>query len=390
MSLEDRGTVSGVCRDQEAVCAVYNSFMSIEICFSETQVIDRGQSGESGDEPPLGCGKPELGIWNRAMRSSSFDVVRAAMLSPTFEVLEKSGVSVNRLLNSNGFRAFQFRDPCATVPYPLVSELWDRILRSEGVEVIEVISRAYSKDRIPGWGAAILSHPTVLAALKAGASPSRRTFSSWRAGLELRAADAVYTSRINLNSRDRVWEAAIAIRLTLDTFRAGGQEDWMPTQIDVPLNVPSMIDGLFDFEAVDVRFGQDAMRFYFDPIILGEKLRNKREQDSSSFGVSDLISTKIFDLLQSLKPDCRPSIEVIAEAFGVSPRTIERRLEQENTTFRGVLKTWRTGRALELLQNSRLSIEEISTILHYSTASHFHRAFRSWTSMTPGQYRDAM
>ena len=47
-------------------------------------------------------------------------------------------------------------------------------------------------------------------------------------------------------------------------------------------------------------------------------------------------------------------------------------------------------RAEELLIGSHASVSEISTLLDYSTASHFARAFRKARGTSPSEFRDAI
>lgn len=81
------------------------------------------------------------------------------------------------------------------------------------------------------------------------------------------------------------------------------------------------------------------------------------------------------------------SIELGAEIAGTSPRTLRRRLHHEGTSWRQVVDGVRLERSAELLQNSPLSIAQISLELGYSDPAHFTRAFRRWTGESPSAYR---
>ncbi|MBK8995326.1 MAG: AraC family transcriptional regulator ligand-binding domain-containing protein [Myxococcales bacterium] len=81
------------------------------------------------------------------------------------------------------------------------------------------------------------------------------------------------------------------------------------------------------------------------------------------------------------------ALPVAARALGVSTRTLKRRLAEQQTTFSGVQDDVRRGRALVLLNDPRISLDEIAARLGYSDTANFSRAFRRWTGATPGEVR---
>lgn len=81
------------------------------------------------------------------------------------------------------------------------------------------------------------------------------------------------------------------------------------------------------------------------------------------------------------------SQEAVARALGMSPRTLSRRLSDENTTFFKVLEQLRQALAMNYLRDSDLVLAEISFLLGYSGLSSFNDAFKRWTGQTPGQFR---
>jgi AraC-like DNA-binding protein len=78
-----------------------------------------------------------------------------------------------------------------------------------------------------------------------------------------------------------------------------------------------------------------------------------------------------------------PSIEEAATAMNMTPRSLQRKLLQESTTFRDVAGAIRKEIALHLMENPAISIAEISGILGYSDPSAFRKAFKSWTHEAP-------
>ena len=81
------------------------------------------------------------------------------------------------------------------------------------------------------------------------------------------------------------------------------------------------------------------------------------------------------------------SIEQIAEATGVSVRTLQRRLKEAGVSFSDLQNDVRKTLALNLLENETMALAEIAFALGYSEVSAFNHAFRRWMGQSPGDYR---
>jgi AraC-like DNA-binding protein len=104
----------------------------------------------------------------------------------------------------------------------------------------------------------------------------------------------------------------------------------------------------------------------------------------------DTYRARVRVVLAKLIAEGRCSVEDVAKELAVSARTLQRRLEQEGTTFGGVCDDARRTAALEHLRNPRVAIKEAAFLLGFSEPSTFYRAFRRWTGDTPANYRRAL
>lgn len=82
-------------------------------------------------------------------------------------------------------------------------------------------------------------------------------------------------------------------------------------------------------------------------------------------------------------------LDPVADHFGMTPRTLIRRLAAEGTSFRAIRDNLRRDIAIRDLSDTAKSIELISHELGFSSGANFHRAFRRWTGETPGMRRRA-
>jgi AraC-like DNA-binding protein len=76
-----------------------------------------------------------------------------------------------------------------------------------------------------------------------------------------------------------------------------------------------------------------------------------------------------------------------AQALNLTPRTLIRRLDGEDTSFQAIKDGLRRDIAMRDLSRGLKSIEAISHDIGFASAANFHRAFRRWTGITPGAYR---
>lgn len=81
------------------------------------------------------------------------------------------------------------------------------------------------------------------------------------------------------------------------------------------------------------------------------------------------------------------SVEHCARKMGMSVRTLQARLSEFNLHFSDILEQQRVGLAEIYLQQSHMSLDDVTVNLGYSEQSTFGRAFKRWTGMTPKQYR---
>lgn len=82
-----------------------------------------------------------------------------------------------------------------------------------------------------------------------------------------------------------------------------------------------------------------------------------------------------------------PDLAACAAALGLSLRTLNRRLEDEGSSFRAIRSALRRDLALNRLAHGRQTLADIAAELGYADPSTFHRAVTGWTGMSPGAYR---
>ena len=123
----------------------------------------------------------------------------------------------------------------------------------------------------------------------------------------------------------------------------------------------------------------DAMWNYFEP----ELARRLAEM-----GTDDSFAAHVRSALTELLPAGECGADSVARKLGVSRRTLQRRLKEEDgTTFQKQLNNTRQLLAEHYLKTTAMPADQIAYLLGYAELNSFLRAFSSWTGCSVGKYR---
>jgi AraC-like DNA-binding protein len=118
----------------------------------------------------------------------------------------------------------------------------------------------------------------------------------------------------------------------------------------------------------------DAMWSIFEPQL------NQRMQDLTQ---NATYTEKVRACLMEIIASGQYNVGDVASRLAVSPRTLQRHLRKEGTSFQQVLDGLREELARNYLAISEFSSGQIAFLLGYQDPNSFFRAFRTWTGQTP-------
>ncbi len=100
----------------------------------------------------------------------------------------------------------------------------------------------------------------------------------------------------------------------------------------------------------------------------------------------DIINRVYHKLMETLGQDL-PDQAQLAHSLHLSQRSLQRKLQQSGTSYQAILDQLRKELSIQYLQQSHLSINEISYRLGFAKVGSFSRAFQSWHGCSPSAYR---
>lgn len=174
-------------------------------------------------------------------------------------------------------------------------------------------------------------------------------------------------------------------------------QSWRPDCVTLDYSAIHRRDHVEEMLGSRVCFGGDHVSFFVPDQILD--LPNPDTQPSCLVTASDVIRVRrgrspvtfaesVRAVIQMSVLEQVPGLDSVATEFGIGLRTLQRRLDDEGTSFRKIVEEATMEQAVELLREPDICITRIATALGYSSPSHFSRAFRRRIGASPTAYRE--
>ena len=169
------------------------------------------------------------------------------------------------------------------------------------------------------------------------------------------------------------------------------------TQIDFPLN--EVAPEALKYVSCAVSCGSDSLRLWWDPatstnrLPFGNAFQHEvwmRADDKvlSEFRASGDWPATVAKTIRAV-PSLNRKLANAAAALLVSPRTLQRRLDETGRDFAQVRDEALADLARDLLSNTDQSVAHISRSLGYADPPSFTAAFRRWTGTSPSAFRES-
>jgi AraC-like DNA-binding protein len=319
------------------------------------------------------------------------------VLFPLVEVVKNWGVTPDDLLGPSGFTE---RD---------VSEPGRRFSLEAYIAIVE---RARALTSEPGlgypWGLQMristfgfLGFATMSAATLRGAFDLAMQFASLMStaeGMRLQVEGDVASLTFDEGADFGSVRDVIAIARLVGVWRIAETitNRELKATVEIALPEPSY-QRRFDHLVPPMRWGQPATRAIFSaevldyPLVMASPVALQLAVDHCNREVQTLSSQgRVVQAARRVlaKPEGGfRSADEVAEALGMSKRTLGRKLSLAGSSLAALLDGERRDRALLLLNTRDMSQAEVAERLGYASVQNFERAFQRWTGMTPAAYR---
>jgi AraC-like DNA-binding protein len=186
--------------------------------------------------------------------------------------------------------------------------------------------------------------------------------------------------------------------IILNTLRMMLGSQWAPLEVQFAHAAPERITEHHRIFRAPVVFGSDANALVIDKSLMEARVPAadgklypivKRYLDRALKEIpreDDLLTAVRKAIAESMR-EGDPTLARVAKRMGLSPRTLERRLEERGARFKKLMDDTRRRFAINYLADREHTITQVAFLLGYSEVSALNRAFKRWTGSTPLEYR---
>ncbi len=310
------------------------------------------------------------------------------------------GSRAEDLLAGTGLDPALMMDPLAEVTLRQEYDVMRNLLRLHGsVPGLGILAGARYHLAMHGtWGLLMVTAPTFREALQIALPlvPLSWAFTTVTLREEGETASVVFDGTdIPADVRTFLIERNIGASKVIHRELMGRDMPW--TGIQFRHAAPTDTSHHLDLFGIEPAFGQSENAFHFDAAQLDLPLPQANEWVCAGYEAmchellaKQVARTGVSGAVRNLlveRPGEFPDAAEVAERLAMSPRTLFRRLEEEDTSFRKLVDEVRETLAQELLVNAGMTTEQVARRLGYAEPTSFVRAFKRWTGHTPQRYR---
>ena len=206
---------------------------------------------------------------------------------------------------------------------------------------------------------------------------------------------------IRRNEEDQLFSDWARVFPIINAARLQLGDKWRPRKIGFRARRQCCDEAADHFRSTEMHFGETSVWVEFPCDLLvqeawaapcGSAAEIQVAADFKDVNMPNFSS--VADMLRHMFPaylsqGC-PSLDEMAEILGLSRRTLQRQLLQENATFSGLFSEVRLRYATELLADGQIKIIDIAVAMGFEHPAHFTRAFRRQTGLSPRAYRRSL
>lgn len=319
------------------------------------------------------------------------------------KALDAEGIDSKQVLIRAGLNPAHLNDSNARYSFPAVTHLWKMAAKMSGDPCFGFKAASYlHPTTLHALGYTFLASETLGDALQRAARYVRITNTALTAVFE--KTDIGYRLKYDLSKEwrgiqpaDEAVDATVAVAIDMCRSCYGAELNPILLEVSRP-KIPECTKQYAEMFKSPIHYSTNHIAIYFNEADITRRLPSTNAElvranekiivDYLARLDKNNITTQVKSILLELLPSGNFTEDSILQHLHLSQRTLQRKLKDEGTTFKELLDETRKELAKEYVNDSSLSLSEITYLLGFSEQSNFTRAFKRWQGQSPSVYRE--
>jgi AraC-like DNA-binding protein len=331
--------------------------------------------------------------------NEAMSLIRGTALQGFSELVAELGYDAEMFLRAAGIDSAAVGNPDAFVSYrsavdllesaaetTMSADLGRRLATRQGIEILGPVGVAARTAPTVGAALAAIGHylsvysPAITTTVEPAPSRSHARF-----------AFTIVLDR--LPEHRQAIELSLGVALRILRLLIG--PDYSPVTVHLPHSPIGPRRGYTHYFGTRVRFDEPFTGFTMHRADLARQLPSDSEVHtivqrylrSVAPAHGDELREPIRRMIRRMLPAGGPALEPIAAQFAMHPRTLQRRLADEEATFAGLVEEVRRDVVGHYLRTTQLPLSQLAAVAGYSEQSALTRSCQRWFGSSPSAYR---
>jgi AraC-like DNA-binding protein len=188
-----------------------------------------------------------------------------------------------------------------------------------------------------------------------------------------------------------------AMAFVMSLLRLNYQRELSPLSVDFTHSEPDCAGKFYEYFQCPINFNADNTRLTLS-LEVAEELLTGSSDELDAFGDHMMarylkslsehnLVTRVKKTIVGYLPSGDTTVEKVASDLYMGKRSLQRSLQQKDTSFHTLLNEARMEMAIQYVSDPGVDLTEVAFLLGFSEQSSFSRSFKRWTGKSPSQHR---
>lgn len=330
-------------------------------------------------------------------------LVRRVVLEPAVSYLSGQGIPVEHYLHRAKIATPESAAPDSLIPLHQLCVFLNSVSRAEGIPDLGFhITGRQGIESLGLYGQLVMQSLTLHDFIQTSMEFIASYNSGIRIWIERQGEEVRYCQQYDESLPPRLLTEVVHLGLAnaLSHAKLVLGENFRPRRIELPTAPADLMEHFphLENQNLTLRFNQSHTAVSFDRRLLSLPLSAPSEPvplsgdsvERRSFfesGPSSTLARQLEQVIESTLGHAEQGLQMTAAIIGTSPRTLQRRLSQEQLAYGRLLQSVRFRSAQRLLRDPAMRLAEIARRLGYTDSANFIRAFKRWSGIGPSEFR---